>query len=416
VTDVRDSLPKTGLLRAYVDWATRVVPVPGWYVLYTILPFFAHELSLRGYTWLDQPFRFWSGLVGPTGSGKSTAALLAQDFAKAWFEVRARDMGPCPDPFISISSASVEATVHAIGEKHQQQNDLSCAILVADEFTSVIQRKGFLEFLNTIYDCRNYSLNYMKYRNTDVKTLIKNPRVSLCVLTTIDALGINAERDFGGGGMLNRLNWVRENAMPYDDEERVREYASIAGIWQEWGRRLLVNESMGFKHGGVTYAWPKNIEFDLAAKPIIKALAMRNGELSMTDNHVGTHYRSANVAKMIACMLALADGRAWANVEDVRLACALCTRAVGAAIKTEREIDKRNPDYTMQEKVKEAIVESGEKGMTMRDLSRELHLTADQLRRHIDGLRSMGTIQVEMVGQSQLIRDVKYPMVAIRLN
>lgn len=415
MTDIRDVLPKTGLLRAYVDWAATATPVPGWYTFYTILPVFAHELSLRGYTCLGEPFRFWIGLVGPTGSGKSTASLLAQDFTKAWFDVRARDMGPTPDPFVSISSASVEATVHAIGEKYQQQSDSSCAIAVADEFTSVVQRKGFLEFLNTIYDSRNYALNYMKYRGTDTKTLIKNPRVSLCVLTTIDALNVNAERDFSGGGMLNRINWVREQAMPYDDEDRVREYESITSAWQAWSRKLIVNESMGFRHGGETYAWPKNITIDPVARPLFKKLAMKNGDLSMADGHVGTYYRAAGAAKMIACMLAIADGRPWATVEDTEIACKLCEKGIGAAIKTAHEIDKRNPDFSMQERVYEAIQEAGSQGTSMRELSRQLHLTADQLRRHTDGLKSMGTIHAENVRGSMVLKDARFPL-SVELN
>lgn len=393
----------------------KTVPVPGWYVLYTVLPLFAHELSLRGYTWGGgQAFRFWSGLVGPTGSGKSTAAQLTQDFAKAWWELRTRDAGVVPDPYVSISSTSVEATIHAIGER--TKDGLTCAILTADEFTSVIQRKGFLEFLNTIYDGRDYTMNYMKYRGTDVKGLIQAPRVSLVALTTIDALGVNAERDFGGGGMLNRINWVRELAMPYDDEDRTRDYREQALLWQAWSRKLIVDEAMGFKHGGATYAWPKDIQLEVATKPIVKALAMNNGELSMADNHVGVHYRAAGVAKMIACMFALADGRAYATVEDAQIACRLCERAVGAAIRTDREIDKRNPDYAMQERILEAIRAGGEGGVSQRDLSRMLHLAADQLKRHIDGLRNMDLIRVEIVGGSKMVVDATHPMLATKLN
>jgi len=117
---------------------------------------------------------------------------------------------------------------------------------------------------------------------------------------------------------------------------------------------------------------------------------------------------------MLACMYALSEGRCWASVEDARRACLLCKRAIEANVKTAAEIDKSNPDYTIQDRIQQAIVGAGEDGISQRELSRSLRLSAEQVRRYITGLKEIGTVAVENVQGTVMVRESKWPSSATR--
>lgn len=316
------TIPKEGLLHAYLYSAIPTTHAPPSYHLGAILPVLAYEVARRGIrvgTTMTLP-RVWTCLVGGSGHGKSTCHRYARKFAREWHEQLLGEN--YRDPFLHLDG-SIPGILNAAAGFYVADLDATIGVFETDEVSKILsQLDSVAETLCQVYDGETITrqlrdFQKRKQAGEKVEDTLRNPAISACFATTPSSLEHVGKGYHLEGGLFARILWFHAHLDPQalmPTEVVLPEHrAQTLAMWRDWA---------GWLDGEILLGWEKQMNFEPAAVKLFRRQfdAYRAKLIDERDRVNSARMRAINYAGTIAALYALSCGSMVVGEEDVAAA------------------------------------------------------------------------------------------------
>ena len=397
-----DVFPDNSAPYLYLRWAQKAYGSPHIYHLASILVCLAHELDARGFHLTRSfdgsqiPLTLWFMLLGGSGSGKSTiAAATKRYWADAWHQASVHRADPWIEP-----EGSVQGIVVALQELYDSATDRTSAIFTHTEAAKVFNtREAVGETLCKIYDGETFQANYRRNQTKKGSNphadRVRNPHVSLLMMSTEEQLVPHFKESHRSGGIFTRFCWIRPKFTASD-------------IWlpaDHIGTSDLKDERQGaidaltrwFAELSQMAAWKpdeKGFRFTETAHEKLRVelfepfkQAFEEGD---SDNMHGVRMRLIEKARVLAAIFAALRGTTIIDQEDLTKAIFLIeiflAHTQHAASFSSDEI------YRYALKLEAVVKSAGEKGIGRRAFYRHLRVNSRTLDQVLATLLDRGNV------------------------
>ncbi len=394
--EILECFPPNGAMHAYLWWASQTTDAPAWFHVASILPAAAMELARRGYCIGEEmrlPPRIWTTMVAGPGVGKSTALNTARGF---YTEASAR-FGYLEDGYIT-AEGSTQGLFEAIAQKHDQQRDTTCAILVREEFSVLLNARrrdelstALCEWADGAYHERHTRGHQQaRARGEVVHDRMDNAVISASFVTTERGLYDVATSGHMEGGLFSRILWFKGRSSDIvpklHQARRALERGVALSLWNDWQKWLDAEEALS---EGKIIQVSKEVH-SILEQSLFKDYAEA---LKRDDRLTASYKRGLNHAYAVAAIYAVSCGRLAVAVEDMERAVKLLAYCISNLTLIEPEIGA-TPLMKGCNVAFNLIRAAGDGGLTRTPIYRRLQIPKFQLEQVIDTLKDEGSIRV----------------------
>lgn len=402
-------LPASSPLQQYVSWATNAYGSPPLFHLAAALTVMTYELGRRGF-YLQSPvddarapLTLWFALVSASGTGKSTAINVAQDFARAaWSNA---NVAISPDPWVE-PEGSIQGVFVALQDHYDQSRETTTAILFHHELAQVFAtREAVSEQLCKFADSRTIQANYRQHQkrkkgapNAD---RVVNPRLSLIAATTEAQLAPHFKDAQRSGGIFTRFIWLRpilrrehikmrtEHFVEPRTGERKRHAEVRKDVLHSWSGWFMTLAQMSVECG-FDFAFTDEAS-ELLERELFEPFARRYRHTD--DNMHGVCMRLVDKARVIAAVSASMRGSLDIEARDVAPAIELANiflrEAISVAGFGASEV------YRHGLRVETLVHDAGEEGIFRRDLYNHMKISKRELDLVLETLADKGSVFID---------------------
>ncbi len=380
--DILDFLPARGPIRDYVEYAAPLTHAPIYGHLAAALSFASYgaarlnyhtqSLALVVHRGAAKPILekeiglwLWFVMADPSGRGKTTAIHQLKDVAS-----EACRQAMITDPFVSLGSTA-ERFIHDILDRFDSERDVTPGLLTHDEFSKVLERDTWVDYLSQAYDGKEIANRTMREKRDasqekrDKKETVRHPRFSMIVSSTEAGLAARFTKHSAAGGLGARLIWVPTSKVTLEDLQSMQ-------LTDRDGERAMVERWRGWLAGdlpmlaaehqdssGPTIIWKAD-----AAQLMHEFFHENEAEFGVEeDPTIGSIARRVvNTAKRIAAVYALQRSSRFVELEDAEPAkrfAQACAR-YGAGVVPKLTL---NPLEAKMARLRQRLDEAGMEGL-----------------------------------------------------
>ncbi len=393
---IYDSFPPNGALHAYLWWASKTTDAPAYFHIASILSAACCELARRG--WVighgqHYPPRLWTAMVAGPGVGKSTAINTAREFY-----TDACGVWGWPDPYIT-ADGSTQGLFEAMARLHDAERDITCAILVREEFSVLLNAKrrddlaiSLCEWADGRHHQRHTrGLQQAQGRGEVAHQELRNAVISATFVTTERTLLDAATVQHMEGGLFSRLDWF--NGLGADvvpklhHTQRPVERAVALDLWKHW-QMWLDSEELTLKDQ------PKIIEVSPECEKYLEETLFMDYERALNNQNplTANYKRALTHAYVIAGVYAMSCARRQIQPGDMHRAVNLLNYCLGNIGRMAPEVGS-SPLMRAANRAFETIRLAGEAGAPRTSLYRRLQVPKRELDLIIETLLDEGSIR-----------------------
>lgn len=384
VAEIADSLPprEGNAIREYLIYAGKATHAPPRYHLLSFLPCVCHmavDMGIR----VDvgegrpRPPQLLVGLVGSSGSGKSTAAKMARSITQQALTKVHGGAKPASDPFL-LADGSVEGVFHAMKDYHRPE--LGCTPVIAwqDEVTILLRSENFADMLCRAYDgedvrrhLRSHQKAVRKGERSDGDEDVVMPVIQGIFATTSASLEDVATAPQVAGGLFGRINWLTEKAradrLLYAQPNMEHHERFVVQLLVQWMTAVRTERRFNPVHSAGT-----TIRFTPEADALVRDYIwapLRSAIVDPGARLAGLYMRTTRNAKTIAAMYALASLRFTVEPEDVYAVVHLMQPLLESAHGIDRTVAQPT-EVKLQDRLEATIKAAGPQGLARWQLNR----------------------------------------------
>lgn len=409
LSNLEGILPEGSPLRQFVSWATNAYGSPPLFHLAAALTIMTYELGRRGFylqNLVDDsqaPLTLWFALVSASGTGKSTAINVAQDFARAAWENA--NIQIVPDPWVE-PEGSIQGVFVALQDHYDAGRETTAAILYHHELAQVFAtREAVSEQLCKFADSRTIQANYRQHqkrkRGAPMADRVVNPRLSLIAATTEAQLAPHFKDAQRSGGIFTRFIWLRpvlrrehvkmrtEHFVEPRTGERKRHAEVRKDVLHSWSGWFMTLAQMSVECGR-DFAFTDSAT-ELLERELFEPFARRYRHTD--DNMHGVCMRLVEKARVIAAVHASMRGSLDIEERDVKPAIALAEIFLREAISVAGF--GASDLYRHAQRIETIVRTAGEDGILRRDLYSHLKIHKRELDLALETLADKGSVFID---------------------
>lgn len=394
---IRSCAPVDGVIHAYLWWVVPTTHAPAQYHLGAILPVLAYEAARRGILVSTQRRlpRVWTGLVGASGHGKSTAHYRAIQFARDWYGIYLA--GNYRDPFFHLDG-SMPGILAASSTGWMPDLNASIGIYETDEMSKILaQLDSVSETLCKVFDGVTVTRHLRQFQQAKaagerVPDQLVNPAFSACFASTPSSLERVTHAYHLEGGLYSRILWFRGELAAEDlrprEVHRDRARATVLRLWEDWARwmdaEMLTREGERRR-----VSVPQDI-CDLIDRHLFEP---SRAVLARGDDRVNpARLRGLQYCEMLSGLYALSRGDFVADEDDAAAAINLVNACIGTLSFLDRTIAV-NDVTRLREKALAAVRAAGLEGLRRSELYPVLKCTKRELEEVVQTLLDADAIE-----------------------
>lgn len=389
------TIPSGSPLESYMIWACQESPAPPLYHLATFLALSCHELAQRGFrfelSFRRHPLSLWFALIGDSGSGKTEALQLGQDFAAAAWEDSSTTHQM--DPWVE-AEGSIAGMLEALHDYYDSSRGTTCCLLYHNEMSALFQsREPVAELLCRLADGHSFKrhtkeMRQARRRGHEVADRIVQPRLSMLAATTDAALNPHFGESKRGGGLFSRFWWIRANF----DKDRIRGRRHPQGLeealdeWRGWVVQLaLAGDATGY-----------DFVVSEEAEAFINAEFIEPQRAACDDGDTFNAVRIRGIGKtyVLAAIYASMAGRTTVRECDCRHALAMMQIMIGCAQAT-HDILGVPETVRLADKLERRIRAGGEMGCNRTELYNHVRTDKKSLDAALEMLIDQGVVVID---------------------
>jgi hypothetical protein len=381
--EVALSLPDTGVLHAYLWWASKTTDASMLYHLGAILPALAHEAARRGVyiaSAYERPPRIWTCLVGGSGSRKSTAVARSKDFVREFYTSILG--GQYVDPYMQLAGSSAGMFHRISMTRWDDHRGHHRCILDADEFTAIlgVKHSDINEFLIQLWNgddrierhtrelqklLAEMSKAGNKFSGPNDGSTIVRSAISAVFATTPISLAAVASNQHVSGGLFARILWIRAKLTADQVVDWPEPYAAqmerviALDEWKKWCGAI---DALEMLNGGA----PLVITFPYAVREFIVENAVRPfNEVVYDDNNKasGAASRVGEMVRTISGLYAFSRGALDVSEDDAKRAINLVRQCFSTFDTQVSRVVDVSPEQRLATGIENLIREAGEGGV-----------------------------------------------------
>lgn len=386
------------ILRQYMRYAMYCTHSPEVYLFGAFLPPVAHLLAAEGFTIDGKPPRLMLGLIGGSGTGKTTAMKLARDVHT---RVYAHVLPERRNPYLDLAG-TVPGVLDEVRRYFIPERGLTCAIFTNDELTQVMGDAQLADTINKLYDGgdfkRHLRVNQRAQKDGSLEKdahIIRQPVISGVMASTPVSMREFVTTAHISGGMFPRILFVRQSvtaeqlreAQRYDDPARNQIVANMSTWYKRWLHPLAVTG-----HREVVYDdGAQRMLTKQLWTPFRKTIADEDSRMS------GILARAKAHGQVIAACIAALSGsmadvpgtgrKALCVTEEhafyASLYVKVCLDATARLVEETFAVGKL---VSLQNRLLQALADAKGQGMSKRDVYRNYRLNKAEADLIIDGL------------------------------
>jgi hypothetical protein len=228
------SIPESGPLRDYMNWAVQTTAADPYFHLAAILPSFAHELTRKGFRLGSslRPLRLMTAIIGESGRGKSTCLSNARRLTKEWMAITEPDR---MQPHLH-ANGSIAGIIHAMQSHWHEEGQCTSPIFTLDELSALLTHDQFADAFNQLWDGTDFQRHYrhlQKASDATESTTVRSPVLLGAFAGTVSALQPVVEGYHIEGGIISRILWYRQEP-PLNDADFSKYMHVCFDSHEEW--------------------------------------------------------------------------------------------------------------------------------------------------------------------------------------